>query len=126
MKILLEKLELNVCSSRKEIASPTLTLPESPSSEISLKSPISSTSTASEISGQKVHSKDEQDFSEQLNLLSQCSCLKHISHSLDDVFKLNLEQTHLECSVVIRTWDVSILREVNMKNLVLGVKHFAT
>ena len=82
MKVLLEKLEINVCRNRTNTSSP-----KSQSPTFSPPFQQKSTHTPTPESTNKIR--------EQCNLISQSSCLKHLVTLLDDVFELNLEKTRL-------------------------------
>ena len=69
-------------------------MPPPPTSEAS---PLNSPTTSKSVASQDPIEKGEHNFHEQLNILLQCSCLKHITNPLDDIFELNFDQTELKC-----------------------------
>ena len=67
---------------------------------------------SSSMASDKKGMEEDDDY---LKLLSECSCIKHIVNLLDDIFEINLSNTHINCiycskessTITMGTYDIT-------------------
>ena len=90
--------------------------------------------SSSIITSDKKGMEEDDDY---LQLLSECSCLKHIVNLLDDVFEINLSNTQINCiycskepsTITMGTYDITNIeyekqptKSRKFRNLVISLK----
>ena len=89
---------------------------------------------SSSMASDKKGMEEDDDY---LKLLSECSCIKHIVNLLDDVFEINLSNTHINCiycskepsTITMGTYDITDIeyeklpkKSRKFRNLVISLK----